>query len=61
MIAVAAPIIAELPVGLRLPIVVLEIVLGITVGPHGLGLARAEGVLGFLGLLGMTAGASRGR
>ena len=23
-------------------------------GPHGLGLARAEGVLGFLGVLGMT-------
>ena len=23
-------------------------------GPHGLGLARAEGVLGLLGILGMT-------
>ena len=54
LIAVAAPLIAELPIGLRLPIVVLEIALGSAVGPHGLGLARAEGVLGFLGILGMT-------
>lgn len=53
-IAVAAPLISELPVGLRLPIVVVEIVLGIAVGPHGLGLADSKGVLGFLGLLGLT-------
>jgi len=51
---VAAPLIADLPIGLRLPIVVVEIALGIAVGPHGLGVARAEGVLGFLGLLGLT-------
>lgn len=54
VIAVAAPLIAELPTGLRLPIVVLEIALGTAVGPHGLGVARAEGILGFLGILGMT-------
>jgi Kef-type K+ transport system membrane component KefB len=54
LIAVVAPLIAELPIGLRLPIVVLEIALGTAVGPHGLGLARADGVLGFLGILGMT-------
>jgi Kef-type K+ transport system membrane component KefB len=54
VIAVAAPLISELPVGLRLPIVVVEIVLGIVVGPHGLGIANSTGVLGFLGLLGLT-------
>ncbi len=54
MIAVAAPLISELPVGLRLPIVVVEILLGILVGPHGLGIASSTGVLGFLGLLGLT-------
>ncbi len=54
VIAVVAPLIAELPVGVRLPIVVLEIILGILVGPHVLGWATADGVLGFLGVLGMT-------
>lgn len=54
VIGVAAPLIAELPVGVRMPIVVLEILLGIAVGPHGLGLAEARGVLGFLGVLGLT-------
>lgn len=54
VIAVVAPLIAELPTRLRLPIVVLEIALGSLVGPHGLGLAHAGGVLGFLGVLGMT-------
>ena len=54
VIAVAAPLIAELPVGLRLPIVVLEISLGVLVGPHGLAVASAEGVLRFLALLGLT-------
>ena len=54
VIAVAAPLISELPVGLRLPIVVVEIILGFVVGPYGLGIASSTGVLGFLGLLGLT-------
>jgi Kef-type K+ transport system membrane component KefB len=54
VIAVAAPLISELPVGLRLPIVVVEIILGCVVGPYGLGIASSTGVLGFLGLLGLT-------
>ena len=36
-IAVAAPLLAELPVGVRIPVVVLEVVLGVVVGPHALG------------------------
>ena len=36
-IAVTAPLLAELPVGVRIPVVVLEVVLGAVVGPHALG------------------------
>ncbi len=36
--AVIAPLLAELPVGRRVPVVVLEVLLGILVGPHVLGL-----------------------
>src|SRR5271165_4914152 len=55
-IAVAAPLLAEIPVGVRLPVVVLEMVLGIIVGPQVLGLATAEGLLGWLGVeLGLAA------
>src|SRR5271165_3202485 len=48
-IAVAAPLLAEIPIGVRLPVVVLEMVLGIIAGPQVLGLATAEGLLGWLG------------
>jgi H+/Cl- antiporter ClcA len=34
VVAVAAPLLAELPVGRRVPIVVLEVLLGIVVGPY---------------------------
>jgi Kef-type K+ transport system membrane component KefB len=53
LIAVAAPLVSELPIRLRLPIVVLEIALGIVVGPHVLGWAQATGVLAFLGTMGL--------
>lgn len=53
LIAVAAPLVSELPIRLRLPIVVLEIALGIVVGPYVLGWAQATGVLAFLGTLGL--------
>jgi Kef-type K+ transport system membrane component KefB len=54
LIAVAAPLVAELPIRLRLPVVVVEITLGIIVGPHILGWATPTGVLAFLGELGLT-------
>lgn len=44
-IAVTAPLLAEIPRGFRIPVVVLEMVLGIVVGPQVLGLARADGLL----------------
>jgi Kef-type K+ transport system membrane component KefB len=54
LIAVAAPVVSELPIRLRLPIVVVEIGLGIVVGPHVLAWGTATGVLAFLGALGLS-------
>jgi len=54
LIAVAAPLVSELPIGLRLPIVVVEIGLGIVVGPHVLAWGTPTGVLAFLGALGLS-------
>lgn len=48
-IAVIAPLLAEIPIGVRVPALVLEMLLGIVVGPHVLGLATADGLLGWLG------------
>jgi Kef-type K+ transport system membrane component KefB len=52
-IAVLAPLISEIPIGLRLPMVVVEVGLGIVVGPHVLGWASSTGMLGMLGYLGL--------
>ena len=41
--AVAAPLLAEIPLGIKLPVVVLEVVLGIVIGPHLLDLVQFEG------------------
>ena len=43
--AVAAPLLGEIPLGLRVPVVVLEVILGIVIGPHVL---RADPVRGFV-------------
>jgi Kef-type K+ transport system membrane component KefB len=53
LIAVSAPLVSEVPIGLRLPIVV-EIALGIVVGPDVLGWVQATGVLAILGTLGLA-------
>ncbi|HEX8811425.1 MAG TPA: cation:proton antiporter, partial [Terracidiphilus sp.] len=53
VIAVLAPLICEIPVGLRLPMVVVEVGLGILVGPHVLGWAAPTGMLAMLGYLGL--------
>jgi hypothetical protein len=45
LIAVAAPLLTEIPIGVRLPTVVL----GVIIGPQVLGLAISEGLLGWLG------------
>lgn len=52
--AVLAPIIAEQTRGLRIPAVVIEIVLGVIIGPDVLGLAHPNQVVDALSDLGLT-------
>ncbi|MDP3334580.1 MAG: cation:proton antiporter [Methylococcaceae bacterium] len=53
-VAMLAPLLAEFPRGYRLPVVVLEIVLGILIGPHVFHLTSPGGMIGTLGELGLT-------
>jgi Kef-type K+ transport system membrane component KefB len=53
--AVVAPLLGEIPLGFKVPVVVLEVVLGIVIGPHVIGLVQFEGFLGTMFLIGMAA------
>ena len=53
-VAMLAPFLAELPSGFRLPIVVLEVIMGILIGPYVLHLASPDGMIGTLGELGLA-------
>jgi Kef-type K+ transport system membrane component KefB len=53
-IALAAPLLVALAPKLRMPAVVLEIVLGIIVGPSGLGWVRVDVPVGVLALIGLS-------
>ena len=53
-VAALAPLFNELPIRLRLPLVVLELVFGMIVGPYGLDLIAAEGNLRLLSALGLS-------
>ena len=53
-IAVLAPLLARLPALIRTPVVVLELVLGILIGPSGAGWVTSQGAIGFLGEFGLT-------
>jgi Kef-type K+ transport system membrane component KefB len=53
--AVLAPLLAELPVRIRVPVVVFEILLGVLLGPHGLGLVKFDGFVESMFALGMAA------
>lgn len=52
--AALAPLLNELPVRPRIPLVVLELVLGMLIGPHGLDLVAAEGSIRTLAALGLS-------
>src|SRR5258708_6814149 len=54
--AVLAPLLAEVPLGFKMPVVVLEVVLGIVIGPHVLKLVQFEGfvVIMFTAAMAMT-------
>jgi Kef-type K+ transport system membrane component KefB len=53
--AVLAPLLAEVPLGFKVPVVVLEVALGIVIGPHVLGLVQFEGFVVAMFALGMAA------
>src|SRR4029078_1364607 len=55
LVAVAGPLLAELPIGFRIPAVVLEVVLGIIIGPQVLGLVHFDGLVASMFLFGMAA------
>jgi len=54
LVAVLAPLLTELPVGRRVPIVVLEVVLGMFVEPHVLDLIRFDAFLSTMSTIGMA-------
>lgn len=54
-VAVLAPVIASLPRRLRVAVVVVEILLGIVVGPDVLGLAEPDAYTEFLATMGLAA------
>jgi Kef-type K+ transport system membrane component KefB len=55
LVAVAGPLLAELPIGFRIPAVVLEVVLGIIIGPQVLGWVHFDGLVASMFLFGMAA------
>lgn len=54
LVAALAPLAVELPKAFRPPIVVVEIILGILIGPHALDWVGFDGLFGTLGQLGLT-------
>jgi len=53
--AVLAPLLAEIPIGFKVPVVVLEVVLGIVIGPHVLHLVQFGGFVATMFNIGMAA------
>jgi len=53
--AVLAPLLAELPLRIKVPVVVFEVLLGIVIGPHGLELVKFEGFVESMFTFGMAA------
>lgn len=54
LVAALAPMLAEIPIGWRMPVVAIELLLGILIGPHVLNWASPDGLVGLLGELGLT-------
>jgi Kef-type K+ transport system membrane component KefB len=52
--AVLAPLLGEIPLGFKVPVVVLEVVLGIVIGPHVLGLVHFDGFVATMFTFGMA-------
>jgi len=54
VVALLAPLLAEIPVGFKVPVVVLEVVLGMVIGPHVLDLVQFEGFVAVMHTIGMA-------
>lgn len=52
--AVAAPMLAEIPLGFKVPVVIIEVLLGIVIGPHVLGLVHFEPFVATMFTFGMA-------
>jgi Kef-type K+ transport system membrane component KefB len=52
--AVVAPLLGRLPFLLQTPVVVLELALGILIGPSGANWVASDGTIGFLGIFGLA-------
>ncbi len=52
--AVAAPLLSEIPLGFKVPVVVLEVVLGMVIGRHGLDLVPFDGFVATMFTFGMA-------
>ena len=52
--AVLGPLLAEIPIGFNVPVVVLEVALGIVIGPHILNLVHFEGFVVTMFTIGMA-------
>ncbi len=52
-VAVLAPLIGRLPPFLRIPVIVLELILGILIGPSGFNWVTSQSAIGFLGEFGL--------
>ena len=52
--AVVAPLLVEIPIGFNVPVVVLEVVLGIAIGPHVLDLVQFDGFVVTMFTFGMA-------
>ena len=60
-IAVVATLLAEVPIGIRVPAGVLQVAFGILIGHHILALAKVDGLLASLGLFGTSGRCRRAR
>ena len=53
--AVAGPLLGQIPVGFRVPVVVIEVLLGILIGPHVMGLVHYDAFLSTMHTIAMAA------
>jgi Kef-type K+ transport system membrane component KefB len=53
--AVAAPLLAEIPLGFKVPVIVLEVLLGSVIGPHGMGFVQFDSFVATMFMIGMAA------